>query len=267
MSQKERDYIASCFDRAFKSSKSDLDYKSIFEGKKVEYDISEKKREIKKTFGKQEKRSKKWAKPSIGSSTTFLENEMLISELFGIVNILRFVNLEVDYYEEIENSLLTYFESSFSQIIDYEKIFVFMKEFLEVGSKRSKKQFLKFISKKCNEIQKSKFFSTLIQNIASQIFSDKTLLTDDIWECDGWYDLAYFILLENKNLTEIIYCSFLNIDSISLNEQNEASFTKFITLICSYCSPSQRSKILKKISTKNSKSIENLVSELSITKN
>ena len=46
MSQKEKDYIASCFNRAASSAKTELNYEDILNENKIEYDLKEDKRSI-----------------------------------------------------------------------------------------------------------------------------------------------------------------------------------------------------------------------------
>lgn len=54
MSQKEKDYIANCQEKNVRSQRSEIDYGKILAGEKIDYDISDEKRDFKNVFGKQE---------------------------------------------------------------------------------------------------------------------------------------------------------------------------------------------------------------------
>ena len=57
--EKKKEYIEFCFNKSFNSFKSDIDYHLILDDKKIYYDLSQDKLEIKAIFGKHFKKSKK----------------------------------------------------------------------------------------------------------------------------------------------------------------------------------------------------------------
>lgn len=267
MSQKEKDYISYCFSRAVKPSKIDLDYSSLFEGNKIEYDIVESKKEIKKIFGKQEKRSKKWARPSSNTSTSFLGNKMRISELFGILNILRFVNLEPDYCEEIESSVKLYFESYFSQIIEDEKTFRFLTEFFEICSEACRESTTEMLFERGHEIKNAELLDKFLASNRNIIQARGQLVKASLWTSEGGYSLLKFLLEKNENMLDSIFSSFDACFDGFLPENNKkSSFETFFAKFYSCSNPSQKSAIKEKLGRIKSKDIECLLSKLSISK-
>lgn len=111
MSDKEKDYIAGCYEKRMKSLKLDLDYESLFSGNKIVFDLDPIKKETKEIFAKQDKRSRKWIRESLNSEN-FLKEEMSVIEMMEVANILRYIELGRESFQEIQGSLFSSLEAN-----------------------------------------------------------------------------------------------------------------------------------------------------------
>lgn len=242
MSQKEKDYVSFCFNRNVKAHKTDIDYEMVFNGQKIEYSLLEGRKEFKKIFGKQDKRSRKWLRPSSSTSTMFLEQKLMVCELFEIVSIMKFVNMDAESMSKIENSALLYFRDCFGAIINIPKTFWFLEEFFGVCSEDARKRVVEILFQECDGIKEDKALFEFLDKNIDKIPASEDLISSNIWSCASGYVLGLFLILKDEKLARPVFQSFME-SQIS----DCRNLDKFVPVLYSLCSKSDKSRLRSKL--------------------
>lgn len=260
MSQKEKDYIAFCFSKniqAAQSSKCFLDYKAIFEGNKIEFDMQESKKEIKRIFGKQQKRSKKWTRPSLTSEHPFLEDKLTLADFFGVLNILKFIKLEEDYHKFIEDSLFDDFQCNFDRIIVFPRAYDFICEFLEICSEQIRLRMTSLLFQKCLKIQNIDCLGRILHH---KLLIDSEMITQELFTSESGYALLISALKYDKDLANKIFKVFLEAEIVY--EQN---FIDFLKIFYSFLNTAKKQKVKNKIKKSNKVDFNELFENLKLS--
>lgn len=242
MSQKEKDYIASCFNRNLASAKTEIDYDSVLNGVKIEYDLKQNKREIKTIFGKYQKKSRKHLRASESTKTSFLEKEMMIVQFFEIFTILKYANLEDESKLEIENNLISYFKEYFSILLDDKKTFKFLNKFFFILSDDKKAQLVHHLFQNCHLIKFDNLILNFLDDNIEKIPVKASYINNNLWVCDAGFLFGMFLLLKDQHLLNKIVDSFLGSKIV------ECKFLhKFVGVLFSLCTTTQKKHIEKKL--------------------
>lgn len=259
MTEKEKSYVSLCFNKNIRVSSANIALDKIFRGEKITVDMQNSKKEIKRVFGKLGKRSKKWQRPSVNSDTSFMNVRSIISDLFDTNMILKYVTLDEEAKEELEESSILYFSEHLQEISIEPKIYSFIKDFLNICSDKSKNNILKII---CQHI--TAFNQDLLLISFKNISEEKKLdlkfeVSDVLWQSEIGYTFGIFLIQNSLKIAENLLESF-----ITSNVKVEKSFYKFVNLLYAVVSPNSKSKLKKKIKNIENLEISNLVKDLSI---
>lgn len=210
MNDKEKKYVAYCFSKNSAFSKTNIDYERIFNEEEISYDLQESKKEDKQKFGKSTKRSRKWLRKSSNTETGFLEHKIIVSELMEMVSILKCIILDEENTNDMENTICSYFTSSFDNIICYEKIFDFLESYFAVISEGKKSFVVDFLIKKYPKVGlTSRFHRFLSTKCMDAIISPTTTIDDDLWNSENGIVVGIHLLKRDCCSKQII-ASFLN---------------------------------------------------------
>lgn len=259
MSQKEKDYIASCFNKAATSAKTELNYEDIINGHKIEYDLKEDKREFKLIFGKSYRRSRKHLRPSSNTESNFLSADLLIVQLYETLFILKYLKIDSQDFKEIENSISVHFQNNFRQIANNSKFFDFLSKFFTICSEKTKfdtvKQFY-LNSDVFNDCEG--LFSFLDSNMAVIPVSHH-FISNSLWKSNSGCLMALFLLLKDQRLFEKIYQAFIASTIVDCEYLH-----KFLHVLLSLCSSNQSASIKTKLKDQNIKNLKDLFENMKI---
>ena len=259
MSQKEKDYIASCFNKSANSAKTELNYEDILEGKKIEYDLKEDKREFKIIFGKAYRRSRKHLRPSSNTQSDFLEKDLLIAQLYETLSILKYLEIDNESFQEIESSIAIHFKTNFHHIINNSKIYNFLSQFFQICSEPTKVEVMAQFYKMPGAFENcEKLFNFLDSNLKI-IPVTRNFVSKSLWLSNSGCLLALFLLLKDQSLFTGIYQTFINSKLLDCEYLH-----KFLVVMLSLCDKTQASTVETKLKEQKIKNINILMGHLNI---
>lgn len=259
MTEKERAYVASCFNKTVKFSMSGLSIDRIFASEKMAVDISASKKEVKQAFGKLGKRSRKWLRPAANTETNFMAARLILSELYDTNSILKNIVLDDESRLELEESSLEYLREHFCLIPQNSKFYFFLFEFLAISSQTMKAKIFDLIVENIANFNDQKVFETFLAEIKDLKLSFKMPVSKSLFTSETGYSYAIFLLQSfPKTSKEILDCF------IESNPLIEKSFYKLVNLLYALSAPAEKARLQKKIKTVKSLNISELVKELSL---
>lgn len=261
MSQKEKDYIAFCFNRILSSAKTEIDYDSVLNGVKIEYDLKQNRKETKTIFGKYQKKSRKHFRASENTKTSFLEKEMMITQFFEIFTILKYANLDDESRLEIESNLVSYFEEYFGILVDDEKTFKFLEKFFGLLSDDKRALLAHHLFHNCHLIRFNNFFLSFLDENINKIPINQSYINSNLWTCDAGFLFGMFLLLKGKGLLNKILSSFLGSKIVDCTFLH-----KFIGVLLSLCTATQKKHIEKKLDDHKISIVKSKIENLMINK-
>lgn len=254
MSQKEKDYVSFCHSRNVKAQRTDVDYEAVFNGQKIEYNLLDGKRDdVKRIFGKQDKRSRKWLRPSANTSAEFLEQKMMVCELLEITSIIKFVSTDGDSVNKIEDSALSYFEGCFGAIINAPKTFWFLEEFFGVCSENARKRMMDVLFGRCHEIKESGALFGFLDRNMDTVPASSSFISSNLWRCSSGYILGLFLILKDETLVNPVFQSFMESAICECK-----GLERFVPVLVSLCSKRDRSQLKSKLLSSNIRDVDEL---------
>lgn len=261
MSLKEKDYIAFCFNKSFNSLKTDIDYGLVLDNKKIDYDSKQAKKEIKTIFGKSYRKSRKHLRESANSKTSFLENDLLITQFFEIFTVLKYVELDLESKLEIEQNLISYFTEYLQILCNNEKMFNFLGKSLNLLSDSKKTEMIKLIFINSKSLTNTEILFKFLDANVNALPIDESFINDGLWSSNSGYLLGLFILLKNQDFLNKIVESFLK-----SNLSDCVYLHKFLDVLISLSDESVVEKIKKKVKNSKIEYIQTRLEDLSLDK-
>ncbi|KAI5173384.1 hypothetical protein PAEPH01_1934 [Pancytospora epiphaga] len=254
MNEKEKNYVAYCFSRLAGQKSSSIDFGQVLAGNKITYDLRSTKQEVIIKFGKIVKRSKKWIRPSVGTETTFLEDRMILSELFEMLSILKCIVLDDENIEAMEDAIYTRFYEEFSKIINKSKTFLFLTELFDQCSKKMKNKILDLLVENVDIITEIEGLAEFLGPVALEITECQELKFNKLWRTTSGYVIG-LCFLDNHSFIEPISASFIDSDILVVNY-----FSEFIEKIaCSTAGTENFYKIQKKLAMLKEPRVDELI--------
>lgn len=209
MNDKEKNYVSYCFSRIANLKGVSIDYERVLNREKINYDLQNSKKEIKQTFGKLNRRSKKWLRLSANTETDFLNRRLVLCSLFEINSIMKCISLDDENKADMEEASFAYFAASMKEIIDCEKTFVFLSEFFDLCSAARQSEILALLVSNCDIIREGAAFSAFLSHATSRIKTVPDLPLGHLWGSSGGYAIAT-CLLERSEAVHGVLESFLD---------------------------------------------------------
>lgn len=261
MSQKEKDYIASCFNRTANSLKSDINYEDILNGNKIEYDLKEATREFKMIFGKAYRRSRKHFRPSSSSETSFIENGLLITQLYETLSILKYLKIDNESFNEIENSIAVHLKNNFKLVINNPKIYEFLDQFISICSEPTKIDIMaQFYKNSACVIESEMLFNFLDKNLKN-ISVNSSFVSKALWSSNSGCLLGLFLLLKDQSLFNKIFQAFIASKVVDCEYLH-----KFISVLLSLCDQAQVNLVEAKLEKEKIADINLLMGKMAVNK-
>lgn len=261
MSQKEKDYIAFCFNRSYNSLKTDIDYGLILDGKRVDYDFKQGKREIKTIFGKRFKKSRKYARVSANTKTPFLEDCMLVSQFFEILAVLTYVKLDMQSTAEIEDSAISHFGEHLHILCNSPKTFDFLGSFLDILPEPKQADVMRRLFTDCHKLGNDALLFNFLDRNISKIPVDESFVNSGLWSCNAGCLLGLFLILKGEGLLDVVLASFLDSDVLDCEYLH-----KFVDVLVSLCNDRQRAKVEEKLRSAKISHVASAIEALALEK-
>ena len=140
MNEKEKRYIAHCFSKNANMAREGIDYERIFNGGRVSCDFlaGDETKTHEEKFGKRMRRSRRWEREAVSTQAPFEDARLALSELWELLVILKWVELDSESTQELERTMKKQFEQQFSRICGDVDFFGFTSEYFAVGSEAAK---------------------------------------------------------------------------------------------------------------------------------
>lgn len=209
MSQKEKDYIASVFNKGIASQRTEVDYYKILNGEKIDYDFQDTKKEFKFLFGKTYRRSRKHFRPSVNTDSSFLQRKLLLIQLYDILYILKYINVDEETLLQIEKSVVSYLKDNFTYLVKEPKIYEFLTQFFAIASSPIKKETTLLFYQNSSAITKTNLLFKFLDSNVTAIETDVSMLNKDIWSSNSGTLLGFFLLLKDYSKFNQVLKSFL----------------------------------------------------------
>lgn len=261
MSQKEKDYIAFCFNRSFKSLKTDIDYGLIFAGKKIEYDFKQDKKEIKTIFGKHHKRSRKYFRVSANTETSFLENSLLICQFFEIFTILKYVELDAQTSADIESNILSYFSEYFEVLGNSSKMYALLGDAMTILSSDSQERIMRLFFTKSDIIKDADLLFEFLDKNMQRLPANDSFIHPNLWRTNSGCLLGLFLILKNEKHLDAIFNSFIASETVDCKYLHKLS-----EVLESLCNDQKKAEIRKKVLDTKTLEVKRGVNDLSLDK-
>lgn len=245
MSEKEKEYVEMCFNKSFNACKTDIDYCSVIEGKQITYSGKQDKKEIKMLFGKRFRKSKKYFRDSANTESSFLEEELALSQFFEIVTVLKYLELDIESRLEIEQSVTEHLKENFSVIIERERTFAYLSVLCQLLSEESKSELVKILFENSQAIQNSDLLFDLLDKQIDNLPARESFINGNLWSNNSGYILGVFLVLKDKKLVPKVLESFANSNSVECKFQ-----PNFVAIMTSLCDEAQKRKLEKKTAKK-----------------
>lgn len=160
---------------------------------------------------------------------------MGVTSLFEILSILRYVRLDPETYDEIQDSLSNNLAQEFKLLSKCQKFYIFLKEFIEISNDKSKNSIFKIILENLA-------FVTDLDFLESIDFLDAKNEVDmsEVWKCKIGHNLLDNYVL--KNFDDVVLDFFL----VSKPEYSDF-LKKFIEKLISKSDDLKKEKIVKKL--------------------
>lgn len=261
MSQKEKDYIAFCFNRSFNSLKTDVDYGLVLAGEKIEYDLKQDKREIKTIFGKHFKRSRKCLRVSANTQTSFLADELLVSQFLEIFTILKYVVLDAQSSAEIEGNIVSYFDEYFGVLGNSPKVYALLSDALGILSAASQVELMRSFFVNCNKVRDADALFEFLDKCLAKLPASDSFIHDGLWKSSAGCLLGLFLILKDQKHLTKIFDSFISSEVVECKYLHE-----FTGILETLCSDQQKDKIKKKVAKAKGADIQHGFKSLSLDK-
>ncbi|ELA42953.1 uncharacterized protein VICG_00268 [Vittaforma corneae ATCC 50505] len=167
---------------------------------------------------------------------------MLVSQLFEIFTILKYVDLDLQSTAEIEENIISYFGEYFRILCNNPKTFDFLGSFLNTLPEPKQLELMRHFFINCHQLRNDALLFNFLDKNIGKIPVNDSLINPSLWSCSAGCLLGLFLVLKNNKILEAVLNSFLNSEIFDCEYLH-----RFVDILASLCNDKQKAEVKKKL--------------------
>lgn len=259
MTVKEKNYVAECFRRNMRYFRSAIDYSVLFgsdPARRIEVEAGgdEPRRTANPVFGRENKKSGRRVKQSLGSGldeiSPSLRTMVLVESLIGMYTIRKHCRLTDDELHKNVESFRSLLLTNFNKFVSVAKFFGFLGDYLSCASEDEGRELIVLLQRSFHLISNtSEFYGFINSAINSIPMVSRDELEPGFMSTFLFFSsgivLATSLLVQNEDLSTVFYEAF--IDEPSLSFMNSRYIWQFLSVLVSLVDYEKQKLVIRKV--------------------